>query len=34
VPVFATGMFPGDQVRIKAGWKYFPGVDDVTLEVV
>jgi hypothetical protein len=34
VAVFATGMFPGDQVRIKAGWKYFPGVDDVTLEVV
>jgi hypothetical protein len=34
VPVFATGMSPGDQVRIKAGWKYFPGVDDVTIEVV
>lgn len=34
VPVFATGLSPGDQIRVKAGWKYFPGVDDVTLEVV
>jgi hypothetical protein len=34
VPVFATGLSPGEQVRIKAGWKYFPGMDDITLEVV
>lgn len=34
VPVFATGLSPGEQVRIKAGWKYFPGVDDISLEVV
>ncbi len=34
VPVFATGLSPGEQVRIKAGWKYFPGVDDITIEVV
>ena len=34
VPVFATGLRPGEKVRIKAGWKYFPGVDDITLEVV
>ena len=33
VPVFATGLRPGEKVRIKAGWKYFPGVDDITLEV-
>jgi hypothetical protein len=34
VPVFANGLSPGDKVRVKAGWKYFPGVDDVTLEVI
>ncbi len=34
VPVFATGLSPGEQVRIKAGWKYFPGVDDITIKVV
>jgi hypothetical protein len=34
VPVFATGLRPGEKVRIKAGWKYFPGVDDISLEVV
>lgn len=34
VPVFATGLSPGDQVRVKAGWKYFPGVDDIAMEVV
>ncbi len=34
VPVIATGLSPGDQVRVKAGWKYFPGVDDIVMEVV
>lgn len=33
-PVYATGLVHGDTVRVKVGWKYFPGVDDISLKVV
>ncbi len=33
-PVYATGLAPGEKVRVKVGWKYFAGVDDLTVAVV
>ncbi len=33
-PVYATGLAPGEKVRVKVGWKYFSGVDDITIAVV
>jgi hypothetical protein len=34
VPVSAFGMVAGDEVRIKFGWKYFPGADEARIAVV
>ena len=34
VPVSAAGMSAGDEIRVKFGWKYFPGVEDARIAVV
>lgn len=34
VPVSAFGMVAGDEVRIKFGWKYYPGADEARILVV
>jgi len=34
VPVFASGMSAGDEIRVKFGWKYFPGAEDARIAVV
>ncbi len=34
VPVSAAGMSAGDEIRVKFGWKYFPGAEDVRIAVV
>ena len=34
VPVSAVGMSAGDEIRVKFGWKYFPGADDARIAVV
>jgi hypothetical protein len=34
VPVSAFGLVAGDEVRIKFGWKYFPGADEARIAVV
>ena len=34
VPVSAAGMSAGDEIRVKFGWKYFPGADDARIAVV
>lgn len=34
VAVMTTGMIPSDVARVKCGWKYFPGVDDISVKVV
>jgi len=34
VPVSAAGLSAGDKVRVKFGWKYFPGADEVLIAVV
>ena len=34
VPVSAAGMSAGDEIRVKFGWKYFPGAEDARIAVV
>ena len=34
VPVAASGMSAGDEIRVKFGWKYFPGAEDARIAVV
>jgi len=34
LPVSSVGLTAGDDVRVKFGWKYFPGAEDVTIKVV
>ncbi|MFN4309870.1 MAG: hypothetical protein ACK4FK_04685 [Ferrovibrio sp.] len=32
--VGALGLFPGDRIKIKIGWRYYPGVDEKIVTVV
>ena len=34
VPVSAAGMSAGDEIRVKFGWKYFPGAEEARIAVV
>ena len=34
VPVSAAAMSAGDEIRVKFGWKYFPGAEDARIAVV
>ena len=34
VPVSAATMSPGDEIRVKFGWKYFPGAEEARIAVV
>jgi hypothetical protein len=34
LPVSAFGLNAGDDVRVKLGWKYFPGAEDVIVKVI
>ncbi len=34
VPVSAAGMSAGDEIRVKFGWKFFPGAEDARIAVV
>lgn len=34
IPVSAFGLMAGDEVRVKFGWKYFPGADEARIAVV
>jgi hypothetical protein len=34
VPVSAAGMSVGDEIRVKFGWKYFPGAEEARIAVV
>lgn len=34
VPVSAAGLSAGDEIRVKFGWKYFPGAEDARIAVV
>lgn len=34
VPVSAVAMSAGDQIRVKFGWKYFPGAQEAQIAVV
>jgi hypothetical protein len=34
VSVSAAGMSAGDEIRVKFGWKYFPGAENARIAVV
>lgn len=34
IPVMALGMKPGDEIRLKVGFKYYPSVADITIPVI
>lgn len=33
-PISSAGMLPGDTIRMKLGWKYYSGIEDITVPVV
>jgi len=31
--VSAMGLLPGEELRVKAGWRYYPGADEISIRV-